>query len=143
MTKKKNTTLLLLLLLILAATGIYFFYFNATVSKKGFKEKGVTTINSNDPQIKIWDYSAVDGDTINFYFDGKLIYKDLAITDSAVVYSPGKLSKGEHWIGIQAISEGAAPPATPHISIGKENDTQEFDIESYIDSASSWNVIVK
>jgi len=143
MKKKKSLPLFLLLLPVMASTGVYFFYSNSTVSKKGFAEKGSTTININDPEIKIWDYSAVDGDTVRFYFDGKLVYDKLAITGTPAVYLPGTLSRGNHWIGVQAISEGAEPPATPHISIGRENDTQEFDIEVYKDSAALWNIVVK
>jgi hypothetical protein len=141
---KKKRFLLLLLLLLLIATAVWFLFFKtATLSRTGFVPQGNTVVKGS-PAISIWDYSAVDGDTIDFYFDGKLIFKNLGLGDTPVVYKTSGLSKGEHWIGIKSISDGSNAPATPHISIADENEKFEFDIDSWKDSASgSWIINVE
>lgn len=139
MPKKKNRTLLLLiLLLLLTIVAWYLLFYNKKIPKSGFVQQGITVLKG-DPEISIWDYNSVDGDTINFYFDGKLIYENLGLGDTPVIYKTKKLSKGEHWIGIKAISEGTNAPATPHVSISSGNEKFDFDIDSWKDSASgSW-----
>jgi len=143
--KKRSRILLIITLLIVAAIGTWFFICGSNkVSQKNFVQQGSTTIKTNSPTIKIWDYSAVDGDTIDFYFDGKLIYKNLFLQDSPNIYQPNNLSKGEHWIGIKAIAEGTNPPATPHISIGDGVNDIQFDVDAYKDSVSgSWLINVE
>ncbi len=145
MQNKKNRILIALLLLLLIAAAIWYFYCrNNSIDQKNFIQQGITTINYDEPVIKIWDYSAVDSDTIDFYFDGKLIFKNLALEDSPKVYRPGTLSKGEHVIGVKGINEGTMGPASPHLSISDGKEMFEFDMDAWIDSVqSSWKIIVK
>ncbi|MCP9752771.1 hypothetical protein [Ferruginibacter sp. HRS2-29] len=144
MKNKRNRWVLLLLLLLLCFAAIWYFFLRTpTISREGFVQQGITTVKGS-PEISIWDYSAVDGDTVDFYFDGKLIFKSLGLGDTAVTYKTVSLSKGEHWIGIKAINEGFNPPATPHISITDDKEKFEFDIDSWKDSASgSWLINVE
>ncbi len=65
------------------------------------------------PKLKFGINSAVDGDTINFYFDGKLIYPNLGLVDSPQVYKPGQLSKGQHTIGVKSIKMERRDPYLP------------------------------
>ena len=145
MQNKRNKILIAILLLLLIAAAIWYFYFrNNSIDQKNFVQQGSTTINNSEPVIKIWDYSAVDGDTIDFYFDGKLIFKNLGLEDSPTVFRPGSLSKGEHIIGVKGINEGTMGPASPHLSISDGKEILEFDIDAWKDSTSgSWKIIVK
>ncbi|MEO7306526.1 MAG: hypothetical protein ABIR78_03945 [Ferruginibacter sp.] len=143
MQKKRNKILLAILLLVAAAL-LYFYFCNNSDVQKNFVQQGSTTINYSEPVIKIWDYSAVDGDTIDFYFDGKLIFKNMGLEDSPFIFRPGSLSKGEHIIGVKGINEGTMGPASPHLSISDGKEKFEFDIDAWKDSASgSWLIIVK
>ena len=143
MKSKRNRILIAILLLI--ATAIWYFYFrNNSIDQKNFVQQGSTTITYSEPMISIWDYSAVDGDTIDFYFDGKLIFKNLGLEDSPTIFCPGSLSKGEHIIGVKGINEGTMGPASPHLSISDGKEVMEFDIDAWKDSTSgSWKIIVK
>ncbi len=145
MQNKRNKILIAILLLLFIAAAIWYFYCRKnSTDQKSFIQQGITTINYDEPVIRIWDYSAVDGDTIDFYFDGKLIFKNLALEDSPKVFRPGSLSKGEHVIGVKGINEGTMGPASPHLSISDGKEMFEFDIDAWIDSVqSSWKIIVK
>ncbi|MEJ7626608.1 MAG: hypothetical protein WKF35_07095 [Ferruginibacter sp.] len=140
--KNKRRIFLVLLLLLIAFAGWYFIKGKKEVVE-GVKLQGITKITFRNPQIRIWDYSAVDGDTIDFYFDDKLIFKNLGLEDSPKIYIPGKLTKGEHTIKIKGISEGMMGPASPHISVSDGKEMFEFDIDAWKDSLSgSWTIIV-
>ncbi|MBC6109519.1 hypothetical protein ACFOG5_22345 [Pedobacter fastidiosus] len=141
--KKKQITLMIFVFVFIPFGVWCFFLRKEPISKVGFIQQGITTINGK-AEIKLYDSQAIDGDTVDFYFDGKLIFKKLGLSDTARVYYTGKLSKGEHWIGIKAVTEGFNPPATPHIGICDGKNTIDFDIESFRDSTSgSWILNVK
>lgn len=143
--QKRNKYLLIILLLILfAAVGYYFFTKDKKADLKNFKLQGQTEINAGTIVMKVWDYSAEDGDTIRVFFDGKLIADSLPLLYEPVKYKLGKLSGGEHWIGISSINDGMMGAASPHINLSNGRDSFELDIEAWKDStAGSWKVIVK
>ncbi|HEX2627379.1 MAG TPA: hypothetical protein VHM26_00155 [Chitinophagaceae bacterium] len=143
--KKRNRWLLLLLLLLAIATGVYYYMPRKTSSPMPAHfiiTDSALHINSDELIIKVWDYSAVDGDTVDILFDGKKVFETLAIQDSAVVYHTKKLSRGEHWIGVEALTEGWSPPASPHISVTSGSQSFEFDIEAYIGKPAGRKIIV-
>jgi hypothetical protein len=143
--KKRNRYLLLLLLLLLAIATAVFYYSNKTPRKmlSDFVEQdSALHLNGNDLVIKVWDYSVVDGDTVNIIFDGKIIFESLALQDSAVVYHAKKLSRGEHWIGVEGLAEGFNPPASPHVSVGNGSQVFEFDVEAYIGKPAARKIII-
>ncbi len=142
--RKKQISIILILLLLIGF-GVWWTFFRLKAAPSVvFTTQGTTKITDNDPEIRIWDYSAIDGDTINVYFDDKLIFDHLGITDSQVVYKPGKLAKGMHYIGIKSINDGMMGSASPHLTIRAGKDSIDFDIDSYKDSASgSWGVEVQ
>jgi hypothetical protein len=143
---KRRNVLLLLLLLLLTAIAIWYFYFRTSnVDLKNFTLQGQTELNAGKIVMKVWDYSAEDGDSIQVYFDGKLIADSLAIfNDPPSEYKLGRLYAGEHWIGIKAINEGTMGFASPHVRISNGRDSVDIDIEAWIDSIpSSWKVILK
>jgi hypothetical protein len=47
------------------------------------------------------------------------------------------------WLGVKAISEGMASPASAHIILSNGKVKKEFNMDAWIDSAVSWKVIVK
>jgi hypothetical protein len=143
--KKRNRWLLLLLLLLAFAAGIYYFMprnASSPLPAHYLITDSALHINSNEAVIRIWDYSAVDGDTVDIIFDGRKVFQTLAIQDTPVVYHARHLSKGEHWIAVEAITEGWNPPATPHISITSGSQSFEFDIEAYINKPAARKIIV-
>jgi len=137
--------LIILLIIILSAVGYYFFTKNKKADFKNFTLQGQTELNAGKIGMKVWDYSAEDGDSIQVYFDGKLIADSLAIfNDPPSEYKLGRLSAGEHWIGVKAINEGTMGAASPHVRISNGRDSFDIDIEAWIDSIpSSWKVILK
>ena len=107
-----------------------------------FKSQGQTRIGSHQAELRIWDFSAVDGDSVRIYFDKELIFDSLFITDVPVVYHTGPLRSGIHRLGVEANSEGMTAPATPHISVNDGQQTVEFDVNAKLDSAASWQIVV-
>ena len=143
--QKRNKYLLLILLLLLGiAAAFFYFKKDKKADLKSFKTQGQTVITRGNINMKVWDYSAEDGDSVQVYFDGKLIADSLAILYDPVEYKLGKLSAGEHWIGVKAINEGFMGAASPHVRISNGNDSADIDIDAWVDSVpSSWKVIIK
>lgn len=135
---------MLLLLLLLIAGGIWYFYpQKKTVKPEDFTQQGQTEINAGNITMKVWDNNTEDGDTIKVYFNGKIIADTLGILNTAMEYKLGRLSPGEYWIGVKAISEGMMGPASATISLSDSKVVKEFIMDAFIDSAASWKVIVK
>ncbi|MGF2411758.1 MAG: hypothetical protein ACQUYJ_05485, partial [Ferruginibacter sp.] len=55
----------------------------------------------------------------------------------------GKLSKGEHLLGVVAINEGTTSPASATIGLSNETEKNEFEMNATKDSAASWKIIIK
>jgi len=141
--KKRNKGLLLLLLLLIAAVGWYFYPAPKKEKKITFTQQGQTELNAGTIVMKVWDHDAEDGDSIQVFFEGKMIADSLAILNNPVEYKLGKLSSGEYLIGVKAINEGMASPASAHISLNDGKIQKEFSMDAWIDSAASWKVILK
>lgn len=136
--------LIILLIIFLSAVGYYFFTKNKKVDLKNFTQQGQTEIKGGTIAMKVWDYSAQDGDSVQVYFDGELIADSLALLYEPVEYTLGNLSAGEHWIGVKAINEGMMGAASPHVRISNGKDSFDIDIDAWKDSvSSSWKVIIK
>lgn len=140
---RKKYLLIFLLFIILAAVGNYFFQKNKKVDYKNFTQQGQTELSAGTIVMKVWDHDAEDGDIIQVFFEGKMIADSLAILNDPVEYKLGTLSAGEYWIGVKAINEGVASPASAHISLNDGKIEKEFSMDAWIDSAASWKVIVK
>jgi hypothetical protein len=144
MTKTQKRAALIILLLLLAAACIWFFLFKNRATGKPYIRQGLTTIRNKNPEFKIWDFHAEDGDTVNVYFDEKLVFKKLPIRYEPIRYNPGHLSSGDHIIAIEAVNEGMMGPASPHLSVHDMDTTFDFDIDAWIDSPrSSWIIHVE
>ncbi|MBA3674722.1 MAG: hypothetical protein H0W75_07160 [Chitinophagaceae bacterium] len=136
--------LFILLIILLSAVGYYLFTKNKKLDPKNFTQQGQSELNAGKIGMKVWDYSAEDGDSIQVYFDGKLIADSLALLYEPVEYKLGNLSAGEHWIGVKAINQGWMGAASPHVRISNGRDSFDIDIEAWKDSVpSSWKVIIK
>ena len=143
---KRKNRLLILLLLLLAGAGIFWFTqkdqkvkplpSNFTIQDSALLITGDTLL------IRIWDYNAVDGDTVNILFDGETIFSNLGLEGTPVMYHAKKLSKGEHWIGVVGINEGSTPPATTHVSVDNGREVFEFDIEAFISKPAARKIII-
>jgi len=139
---KKRTITIIILLLLLAAI---FFFFLRKKKSAALKTvlQGTTVLHSGNITMKVWDYNTVDGDTVSVSFDDKIIFDTLYLTDSPAVHEFKNLPAGDHMLQVKAISEGASPPATPHISLGDGTTSAEFDIDAYLDSTGSWKIIIE
>lgn len=145
MQKNRNKYLLIIFLIILIAIlGYYFFTKNKKLDIKDFKQQGQSEIKSGNMIMKVWDYSAADGDSVQVYFDGELIADSLALLYEPAEYKLGNLSAGEHWIGVKAINEGMMGEASPHVRVSNGRDSFDIEISAWKDSAlTSWKINVK
>ncbi|MEP6700031.1 MAG: hypothetical protein ABJA85_01895 [Bacteroidota bacterium] len=151
---KRNRNLLLLLLLLLAGGAAWYFYTGKKQLKKvDFTQQGQTEIKTGDIVMRVWDHDAEDGDSVQVFFEGKMIADSLGILNEPVEYNLGKLAAGEYMIGVKAINEGSTSPASAYIRIINKSDPArypvnaenlvEFSMDAWIDSAASWKLIVK
>jgi len=76
-------------------------------------------------KIKIWDKSQEDGDIINLYLNGKIIFPNLKVTKKGELLEV-ELSSGINIVEVEAINEGNVSPNTSAISIFTNN--QQYDI---------------
>lgn len=139
---KKRTIIIIIILLLLAAILFLLLKKKKQAALKTVMQ-GTTILHSGDITMKVWDYNAVDGDTVSVFFDNKVIFDTLYLTDSPAVHEFKNLAAGDHMLQVVAISEGSSPPATPHISITDGTSSAEFDVNSYLDSTGSWKIIVQ
>ncbi len=134
----------MILLLALIAIAVYYFSKkNKKINSLDFTQQGQTELSAGTIVMKVWDHDAEDGDSIQVFFEGKMIADSLAILNNPVEYKLGKLSSGEYLIGVKAINEGMASPASAHISLNDGKIQKEFSMDAWIDSAASWKVILK
>lgn len=143
---KKNKKYLLAILLFAVVATAWYFYFNKSkkINKEDFKQQGQSEINAGEMIMKVWDYSAADGDSVQILFDGEMLADSLALEYEPVEYKLGALSAGEHWIGVKAINEGMMGAASPHVRISNGKDSFDIEISAWIDSvATSWKIIIK
>ena len=144
MQKRNKYLLLLVLITMIAFLGYKFFPKSKRVNSfSNFKQQGQTELSAGNIVMKVWDHDAEDGDSIQVFFDGNMIADSLGILSNAVEYRLGKLSPGEYFLGVKAISEGMASPASAHISLYDGKTEKEFTMDAWIDSAASWKVILK
>ena len=142
--KNRNKYLLIILLFILlSAVGYYLFPKNKKTDSLDFTLQGQTELNAGTIVMKVWDSNAEDGDSIQVFFEGKMIADTLAILNNYVEYKLGKLSAGEYLLGVKAINEGMVSPASATISLNDGKTEKEFSMDAWIDSAASWKVILK
>lgn len=138
MTNVKNRKIRIVILLCLMVGGLgYFYYTKYNDPMRGFTKYNSTTITGNTATIMISSYQGTGKDTVQFYFDGKLIFDKLPLMDSAINYNTGKLSKGEHWIGVKALTN-----AEPHVNVDDGVSIHGFNMAVKKDSAASWVIIV-
>lgn len=135
-------TIIILILLLLALALFFLLKKKKPVALKTVLQ-GATVLHSGNISMKVWDYNTVDGDTVSVSFDDKVIFDTLYLTDSPAVHEFRNIAAGEHMLQVKAISEGASPPATPHISVSDGTASAEFDIDSYLDSTGSWKIIIQ
>ena len=142
--KNRNKYILIILLIfLLAGIGFYFFTKNKKINRLNFTQQGQTELNAGKIVMKVWDHDAEDGDSIQVFFEGKMIADSLAILNTSVEYKLGELSAGEYLLGVNAISEGMTSPASAHISLNDGKVEKQFNMDALIDSAASWKIIIK
>ena len=132
-----------MLLLLIAAAFWYFYPARKKEKKITFTQQGQTEINAGSYVMEVWDQSAEDGDSIQVFFNGKMIADSVAILNTPVEYKLGTLSAGEYWVGVKAINEGSTSPASAYIRLNDGKTKNSFSMDAWIDSAASWKLIVK
>ncbi|WP_299365577.1 LamG domain-containing protein [Winogradskyella sp.] len=76
-------------------------------------------------KIKVWDSYDEDGDLINLYLNGKILFSDLKVSKKGEVFDI-ELQSGENIIQVEALNEGTVSPNTSAIRIFVYN--QEYEI---------------
>ncbi len=141
---KRIVLLIILVLIVIAA--VYLLKCNTKdkpVQLPAFSLQGSSEINYGEIGFKIWDNEAEDGDTVRVYLDGKLVRDTLGLLNQPLELNFGKLSKGTHQLGVEAINEGSSAPATASIGLTSGEQTTEFIMNATLDRAASWTIIIK
>ena len=141
MNKKKR--IIIVVLLLIAALVIYFLCCRKKTSGIKYNLQGTTTLNYGDIKLAIWDNNTEDGDSVKVYLDDKIIRDTIGLLYEPLTLNFGKLSKGEHWLGVVAINEGTTSPASATIGLSNETEKNEFEMNATKDSAASWKIIIK
>lgn len=142
MKEKKRIGIIILLLLLIAAV-IYFLCCRKKEPVIAYNLQGTTTLNYGDIKLSIWDNNTEDGDSVKVYLDDRLIRDTLGLLYEPVTLNFGKLTKGQHLLGVVAINEGSTSPASATIGLSNETEKQEFEMNATKDSAASWKIIIK
>jgi hypothetical protein len=142
MKTKKRIGIIIVLLLLIAAV-IYFLYSRKNEPLIAYNLQGTTTLNYGDIKLSIWDNNTEDGDSVKVYLDNKLMRDTIGLLYEPLILKFGKLSKGEHLLGVVAINEGSSSPASATIGLSNETEKNEFEMNATIDSAASWKIIIK
>jgi hypothetical protein len=140
---KNKRTLLVLLLLLIAALLACAWWFTKKEKKLNYSLQGTTTINFGEIKLKIWDNNTEDGDSVKVYLDNKLIRDSIALLYEPLQLNFGKLSKGAHLLGVEAINEGSSSPASATIGLTNGTEKIEFEMNATKDSAASWKIFIK
>jgi len=73
-------------------------------------------IYSKKVKIKVWDSHEEDGDLINLYLNGKLLFSNVKVSKKGEMLDI-ELQAGENSIEIEALNEGTTPPNTSAITV--------------------------
>lgn len=82
-------------------------------------------LSTKKVKIKVWDKYDEDGDLINLYLNGKILFPDLEVTKKGEILDI-ELQSGENSIEVEALNEGKVSPNTSAIRIFV--DDQQYDI---------------
>lgn len=141
--KNKNVITLILIGIFMLSLFFYFFKCSKKETKIIFTEQGTTNLKQGLIKLKIWDNNTEDGDTVKVFIDNKLLRDTLALRYQAKELNLGKLNKGEHILGVVAISEGTTSPASASMSLGNEQENKDFEMNASIKKPASWKIIIK
>ena len=115
--------------------------FTNSTLPSNYTNQGTITVKSTKLKICVWDYSAIDGDVIDLFVNGRKMFSKLAIDENKQCIEV-TLPDGENWIGVSAIEEGYNPPASPRVEISDGVRTQGFDILAYINKPGGYKIKV-
>lgn len=82
-------------------------------------------LSTKKVKIKVWDKYEEDGDVVNLYLNGKILFPDLEVTKKGEILDI-ELQSGENSIEVEALNEGRVSPNTSAIRIFVDN--QQYDI---------------
>jgi len=140
---KKKNLLIIMIIAVLVCILLLLKRCQKTEEKISFDLQGETTISAGFIRMKVWDNETEDGDTVNVYFDGKLMKENAAILNMPFVIELGNLGKGEHILGVKAVSEGMSEPATASLSLYNDSEEKEFEMNATIRKPASWKINIK
>lgn len=141
----KNKILIAAIALLLILVLLFFLKFcnKKTTLQINYVLQGSTTLDYGNIKMKIWDNNTEDGDSVKVYIDNELVRDSIALAYQPLELNFGKLSKGEHQLGVVAINEGTTSPASATIGLSNESANNEFEMNATKDSAASWKIIIK
>ena len=143
MQNKRKYLVAILVLIVIAFLAYYFYPKSKSYNQATFTQQGQTELSAGNITMKVWDHDAEDGDSVQVFFEGKMIADSLGILNDPIAYKLGDLSAGEYWLGVKAINEGMFSPASAHISLSDGKLEKEFSMDAWKDSAASWKIIIK
>ena len=143
MQNKRKYLVAILVLIVITFLAYYFYPKSKSYNQATFTQQGQTELSAGNITMKVWDHDAEDGDSVQVFFEGKMIADSLGILNDPIAYKLGDLSAGEYWLGVKAINEGMFSPASAHISLTDGKTEKEFSMDAWKDSAASWKIIVK
>lgn len=82
-------------------------------------------LSTKKVKIKVWDKYEEDGDVVNLYLNGKILFPDLEVAKKGEILDI-ELQSGENSIEVEALNEGRVSPNTSAIRIFV--DEQQYDI---------------
>jgi hypothetical protein len=140
---KNKRVLWVLFFLLIAAALAYVWWVTKKEKKLNYSLQGITTVNYGEIKLNIWDNNTEDGDSVKVYLDNKLIRDTIALLYQPLQLNIGKLSRGEHLLGVAAINEGSTSPASATIGLSNGTEKIEFEMNATKDSAASWKIFIK
>lgn len=88
-------------------------------------------LHDNNTTFSVYDWSLEDNDTISLLLNGKMIRKDIPLTNSIISWIEPALSPGENILVINSVNNGTVGPASPTIEINDGMNTQAFQVRVY------------
>lgn len=81
----------------------------AEMNRRKDNEQARVAVNDKNVNIKIYDNGKIDGDSVSVFFNGKLLGKNLRLSDKPLEFNL-KLTKGKHNVTVFAENLGEVAP---------------------------------
>ena len=92
-------------------------------------------------KMKVWDSYEEDGDFINLYLNGKILFSDLKVSKKGEIMEI-ELQSGENIILVEALNEGTISPNTSAITVFVNNQQYEIILSAKKGERDSLKIIL-